>query len=115
VTGDRPPPPRGRGGDAQPLGLLLKRYLRSAKLGPRRRQAGVLDAWTAVAAKEPAPEFAQDTRPASLNKGILTVEVRSPALLHELQGFRKDEFLGRLLEHDRTGRITGLRFRLGVF
>ncbi len=111
MTGDRSRRSGGRGGDAQPLGRLLKRYMRDANLGPRRRKAGVQDAWAAVA----VVGLAEDTRAASLNKGVLTVEVRSTSLLHELQGFRKEELLGRLLEQDKTGRITGLRFRLGVF
>ena len=80
-------------------------------MGPRRRKAGVQDAWSKAA----GPELAAETRPSTLRQGVLTVEVRSTGLLHELQGFRKDELLALLLEHDTTGRIHELRFRLGVF
>ena len=100
-----------RGGDARPIGDILRIFLKDANMGPRRRKAGVAEAWAAAA----GPELAADTKPSTLNKGVLTVEVRSTGLLQELAGFRNEELLGRLLEHDTTGRITGLRFRLGVF
>lgn len=80
-------------------------------MAPRRRKAGVEDAWRKAA----GDELADETRAATLRQGVLTIEVRSAGLLHELQGFRKDELLARLLEHDTTDRITGLKFRLGVF
>jgi len=80
-------------------------------MAPRRRKAGVEEAWSQAAGEE----LASETRAATLRQGVLTVEVRSAGLLHELQGFRKDELLARLLEHDTTKRINGLKFRLGVF
>lgn len=104
-------PGQSRGGDAQAIGDILRILLKDANMSPRRRKAGVAEAWAAAVGSE----LAAETRPSTLQKGVLTVEVRSPALLHEFQGFRTEELLGRLLEHDTTGRISGLRFRLGVF
>ncbi len=69
------------------------------------------DAW----AKAAGEQLSSETKPATLRKGVLTVEVRSTALLHELSGFRQDELLSRVLAADETGRIKELRFRLGVF
>jgi hypothetical protein len=57
----------------------------------------------------------EETRPVSLRHGVLTVEVRSNGLLLELDGFRRDELLHRIVAAAPGGRITGLRFRPGVF
>jgi predicted nucleic acid-binding Zn ribbon protein len=71
----------------------------------------VVVAWERAA----GPALAAETRAATLQRGVLTVEVRSSALLAELQGFRTDELLSRLLAADPSARVTGLRFRPGVF
>jgi predicted nucleic acid-binding Zn ribbon protein len=75
------------------------------------QRGGVESAWVRAA----GPELAEATRTATLRRGVLTVDVRSASLLAELQGFRREELLARLLGADPSGRITGLRFRLGVF
>ena len=120
-----------RGGPAESIGDILRRAL--PELQPtsrgvsrtRRTQTAVAAAWARAA----GPELAEETRPATLQRGVLTVEVRSTALLAELQSFRRDELLARLIEADAalsrsgrgsadgapTGRVTGLRFRPGVF
>ncbi len=100
-----------RGGDAEVVGDILARVMRDVNPAPRRRRRGVQDAWARAA----GPELAEEARPTTLRRGVLTVEVRSNALLHELQCFRKEELLARLLQEDASGRVTGLRFRLGVF
>ena len=111
-SGYKGTPPARRGNrPPQALGDVLKRVLKDADWGPRKRKRGVGDSWQDAA----GAELALETRPATLRKGVLTVEVRAPALLHELEGFRKPELLARLLAADTTGRITGLKFRLGVF
>jgi predicted nucleic acid-binding Zn ribbon protein len=99
-----------RGGAPEPVGDVLRRILREVRPEHRRRK-GVAEAWSAAA----GPELAEETRPATLQRGVLVVEVRSTALLAELQGFRRDELLARLLAAEPSGRITGLRFRPGVF
>ena len=100
-----------RGGPAEPLGEILKRLVPSARPAVRRQRSAVAEAWERAA----GPELAQETRPSTLQRGVLTVEVRSDALLLELQSFRRDELLARLVEADGKGRVTGLRFRPGVF
>jgi predicted nucleic acid-binding Zn ribbon protein len=83
----------------------------SVRPAERRRRSAIAAAWDRAA----GPELALETRPATLQRGVLTVEVKSTSLLAELQGFRRDELLSRLLEADPSARITGLRFRPGVF
>jgi hypothetical protein len=107
-----------RGGAPESLGEILPRVMRgtgglSRGLAPatRRRESALARAWNAAA----GPELAAETRPATLRRGVLTVEVRSAPLLAELSGFRTQEMLSRLLAADSSGRVTGLRFRSGVF
>ena len=99
----------GRGGPPEALGKILERVMRGAR--PRRRRNAVADAWRDAG----GADLAETTRPATLRQGVLMVEVRSAALLHELAGFRKEDLLARLLAADSSGRVTGLEFRLGVF
>ena len=85
--------------------------MRGVEPRARARRSSMAETWTRAAGSD----LAGETHAATLRKGVLTVEVRSAGLLHELEGLRKRELLGRLLEEDVTGRVTGLRFRLGVF
>ena len=109
--------PYGGSGDRRgPVGPealsdILQRVMRDVRPPRAKRRDKMRETWARAA----GPELAEETRPATLRAGVLTVEVRSTALLHELEGFRRDELLDRLLTEDSTGRVTGLRFRLGVF
>jgi predicted nucleic acid-binding Zn ribbon protein len=76
-----------------------------------RRGRGLEDAWARAA----GPALAAESRPATLRQGVLTVEVRSASLLAELASFRTQELLGRLTAEDPSGRVRGLRFRMGAF
>ena len=104
-------PTSGRGGDAEDLGAILRRVMRDVRPSQPKRRDAILEAWQRAA----GAELAAEARPSGLRKGVLTVEVRSSALLHEIEGFRKDELLSRFLAAAPEGRVTGLRFRLGVF
>ena len=105
-------PDRGRrGGDAEALGDILSRVMRDVRPPKPKRRDAIFRAWSEAA----GPELADETRPSTLRKGVLTIEVRSAALLHELEGFRRDELLDRFIAAAPDGRVTGLRFRLGVF
>ena len=103
-----------RGGAPEPVGAILRRVVGEVRPA-QRRQGGIEGAWTRALALAQRPELARETRPSTLRAGVLTVEVKSSGLLVELQGFRRDELLARLLEAEPSGRITGLRFRLGGF
>ena len=109
---DRPSHQRARrGGDAESVGAILARVMKDVRPARRKRRDKIADAWARIA----GPEIALETRPATLRQGVLTVEVKSSSLLHELRSFRRDELLERLLAAEPSGRVTGLRFRLGVF
>ncbi len=100
-----------RHGDAEALGDILRRVMRDVRPPTPRRRDAIFAAWRSAAGSA----LAQETRPTTLRKGVLTIEVRSPPLLHDLAGFRRDELLSRFLAAAPKGRVTGLRFRLGVF
>lgn len=107
-----------RGGAPESLGEILPRVVSGAggsarRLGgaTRRRESAIARTWAEAA----GPQLAGETRPSTLRRGVLTVEVRSAPLLAELGGFRSQEMLSRLLAVDPSGRVTGLRFRPGVF
>ena len=91
--------------------MVLRRVLAEAKPAARRGRKGVAGSWVRAA----GVELAAETRPGTLRGGVLTVEVRSASLLHELSSFRTGELLSRLLVEEPEGRVTGLRFRLGAF
>ncbi len=93
------------------MGQILARVTRQSGLTKTRRGSSIADLWSRAA----GPELDAETRPSTLRQGVLTIEVRSAALLAELAGFRTDEMLTRLLAEDSSGRFTGLKFRLGVF
>jgi predicted nucleic acid-binding Zn ribbon protein len=100
-----------RGGAPESIGEILPRVLRESGFTKSRRGSTLAELWERAA----GPELGRETRPATLRQGVLTVEVRSAALLADLAGFRTEELLARFLDADPSGRVTGLRFRLGVF
>jgi predicted nucleic acid-binding Zn ribbon protein len=103
--------PETRGGAPESVGEVLRRLFPEVRPAAVRRRHAIADAWERAA----GPDLAGETRPATLQRGVLVVEVRSAALLAELQGFRTAELLARLVEAEGSGRVTGLRFRPGVF
>jgi len=105
------PGPVHRGGAPESVGEILPRVLRESGFTKSRRGSTLASLWERAA----GPELARETRPSTLQKGVLTVEVRSAALLADLAGFRTAGLLSQFLAVDPSGRVTGLRFRLGVF
>jgi predicted nucleic acid-binding Zn ribbon protein len=100
-----------RGGAPESVGDILPRVMREAGVHKARRASGIAGTWERAA----GPELSAETRPSTLRHGVLTVEARSASVLAELAGFRTEELLARVLAEDPSGRVTGLRFRLGVF
>ena len=100
-----------RGGAPESVGDVLRRLFPEVRPAAVRRRNALAAAWERAA----GPELAADTRPATLQRGVLVVEVRPSALLAEPQGFRREELLARLLDAEPSGRVTGLKFRPGVF
>jgi predicted nucleic acid-binding Zn ribbon protein len=110
LTGERANEAVRRGGAAESIGTILPRVLRESGCTQRPKK-GVAGTWARAAGEA----LAAETRPSTLRGGVLTVEVRSAALLAELAGFRTAEMLSRVLAEDPSGRVRELRFRLGVF
>jgi hypothetical protein len=111
LTSDRANETSRRGGAAESIGTILPRVLRESGFTQTRRRGGLAEAWARAAGEA----LAAETRPATLRSGVLTVEVRSAALLAELAGFRTAEMFSRFVAVDPSGRVRELRFRLGVF
>ena len=61
--------------------------------------------------------FVEVTPSYAVCDGFTGLKIPDPvrSLLAELAGFRREELLSRLLAADPTGRVTGLRLRLGAF
>lgn len=53
----------------------------------------------------------RNTRLGSLRRGMLEVLVRHSALLHELEGFQKEELTARMQSLLKPGMLKGLKFR----
>lgn len=100
-----------RGGAPERVDAILSRVLRDPAIRRVPRASSMSELWARAA----GPQVAAESRPDTLRRGVLTVEVRSASLLSELSGFRVQELLAKVVEADGSGRITGLRFRLGVF
>lgn len=58
------------------------------------------------------PQWAQDSRPGTLRRGVLEVLVRNSTILQELT-FRKRELLQQLAENEQGVEFKNLKFRIG--
>lgn len=79
-------------------------------LKPRRREMdAVVRAWEDVVGVQTAAR----TRVVMFKGGVLTLEVASSALKHDLLTFRKNQLLGRLKEKLSGVEIRDLKCRVG--
>ena len=79
-------------------------------LGRRRRVSRELtQAWIEVA----GTEIANQTRVRGLRRGVLTIEVESSPLCHQLASFRRDDLLLALQARVRRADVMEIRFRAG--
>jgi predicted nucleic acid-binding Zn ribbon protein len=100
--------PRRKYGGRQPLGELIRAVLKESGVGKDPTLRKVLRAWhEAVGA-----EMAVHTRVQGVKKGVVTIEVDSAPLLHELAGYMKHDLL-RVLRSKADAPVTELKFRLG--
>ena len=90
------------------MGEILKRVLKDAGLDRPRRHEEIAGAWRDVA----GPEIAAETAVRSFRKGVLTIEVGSAALHHELTTFQRKELLTALRTRLRDVFVEDLRFAL---
>ena len=88
----------------------ISSFLQSSGLARQSLQDQVGRAWCEIV----GPDAAKHTRLARvIRRGVLSVEVDSPALLAELSGFRKAEILAAIQDRVRRKHIEDIRFQLG--
>ncbi|TVM04369.1 MAG: hypothetical protein CV087_00290 [Candidatus Brocadia sp. WS118] len=70
----------------------------------------VKDAWKEIVGEE----VCQGTEITELRKGILYVNVESPALIHHLTNFEKDAIISKINELTRMKYLNDIRFKVGI-
>lgn len=100
--------PRRKYGGRQLLGELIRSVLKENGVGRDPTLRKVLRAWhEAVGA-----EMATHARVQSVKKGVVTIEVDSAPLLHELAGYMKNDLLA-VVRSKADAPVSELKFRLG--
>ena len=90
------------------MGDLVGGALRDLGVPSRRITKQVMEAWALAA----DPAWRDDTEPASLIGGVLTISVGSSALRQELAQFHGERLLAVLRAALPSVPLVGLRFRL---
>lgn len=99
----------GRSDDrARPLGDILRALMRRKRFEQKSKYGSLVDAWAELV----GDEVAARTRICAFDEGQLLVEVNSSALLHELNGFMKQQILASLQAGDAGRDVAEIRFRL---
>jgi len=80
----------------------------SLGLGERLREQEVQEAWAGIV----GDFLARHSRPASLNHGVLIVQVLQPSVHYELERVWKSEVLQKLKSKFGPRAIREIRFRL---
>jgi hypothetical protein len=92
----------------QPLRCILEKHSKPFRLAEAVREYRLHMAWNQAV----GDTIAQQAQPLRLERGLLTVAVRSPVWVQELQ-MMAPEIMGQLRQH-RVGRaVEKIRFRLG--
>jgi hypothetical protein len=86
----------------------LARFLRAHGIRQHGEQPAACRAWSEALGSE----LAARARPVAFRDGVLTVEVRSAAHLHELQNFTGDAFRASANERLGKAEIRRVQFRL---
>jgi len=95
---------------ARSFGDVVRAVLRRKKFAEKGRYGRLVKVWNDLV----GPGVAEHTRVKAFQDGRLVVDVGSPALLHELNGFLKDSLLAGMQSTDAGRDIARLEFRLGV-
>ena len=101
---ERPNPPPDE--KMEPLGASVPGVLKSMGLECKWREHAVAEKWPEIV----GPQIAAQTRPAFVNRGILTVYVSHPAWLSDLQRFHRNTILERLQRALPEENICSIRF-----
>lgn len=97
----------GKRGGVAPLGDALAGFLRGAKLDRRMREAEVFTAWREAL----GPQLAERAVAVRFDRGELTVEVTSAALLGELVSFTGERHRQTANAHLGGNRIHSVCFK----
>ncbi len=98
----------GSGNRVRPLGEILRALIGRKRFREKGRYSGLLTAWRQTVGEG----VADQSRIRVFRDGKLVVEVDSPTLLHELNGFLKQELLTGL-QATKAGRdVVELRLCL---
>ena len=94
--------------DPLPLSAALAELIALRGFARRQADTELQDAWATAAGKE----WAAQTRPGRIVRGVLHVDVTAAALLNELASFHGPELTRRLQQAAPHLRIKGIKFRL---
>jgi hypothetical protein len=94
--------------DPQPLSVALAELIALRGFARVRSDDELQSAWKQVA----GDEWAGQSRPLQVTRGVLTVAVSSAPLLNELVSFRTAELLQRLKQLYPHLKVKSLKFRL---
>jgi predicted nucleic acid-binding Zn ribbon protein len=92
------------------LGDVLARLFTSRGWGRKSERVRIETAWATAAGP-----YAADTRPGSLRRGVLEVEVRKAVLMQELAQFQKRQLLAAVRAALPGVTVTDLKFRAGAW
>ncbi len=93
---------------ARPVGDIIRALIRRKRFYEKGKFGPLAEAWAELVGES----IARRTRVRDFADGTLTVEVDSPALLHELNGFMKEHLLAGLHGAGASRDLDALRFRL---
>jgi predicted nucleic acid-binding Zn ribbon protein len=94
--------------DSGPIGNIIKDVIKSLSGKGRVGEEEIYEAWRKAAGDKAAGH----TKPVSIKKSVLTVNVDGSGWLYELT-IKKKELLEKLDGHMRQKKLKGLRFRIG--
>lgn len=89
------------------LNVVLKEFAKDIALTKASGHREVLGLWREIVGEE----IYEHTRVAGLRKGCLSIETDSPALLHHLATFCKEDILRELQTRYKKTFITSIKFK----
>jgi Dna[CI] antecedent, DciA len=92
------------------IGAILSRWLKSGQVKERLRGEGIFQRWPEIVGLERAAL----SRVVRCAGGVVTVEVASAPLLHELGTYLREDVLRAIRERPELGPIHEVRFRAGA-
>ncbi len=95
--------------EARPIGEIARALLRRKKFHEKGKYGALVDAWADLVGES----IAARTRIRAFRGGELVVEVGSSVLLHELNGFMKEQLLAGIQSTEGGRDVASLRLCLG--